>query len=114
MLHYLDKVLDNEIQSGPAKPTDIVFENVSRSGVLQGITAGFALAAFSGEAAAFARYHVGGTDMPNGLRYDPLLFVSMDFDGIITIVAHRAEMGTGSRTSLPMPLRRPPRAPAAV
>ena len=42
--------------------------------------------------------------MPNGLRYDPHIFVSIDPDGTVTIVAHRSEMGTGSRTSLPMVL----------
>ncbi|WP_255969951.1 molybdopterin cofactor-binding domain-containing protein, partial [Klebsiella pneumoniae] len=33
---------------------------------------------------------------------DPLVFVSIAEDGTVTIVAHRAEMGTGVRTSLPM------------
>ena len=50
------------------------------------------------------RYPTGGENMPHGLVYDPLVFVSIDEDGTVTIVAHRAEMGTGSRTSLPMVL----------
>ena len=33
---------------------------------------------------------------------DPHVFVAIDPDGTVTLVAHRAEMGTGSRTSLPM------------
>ena len=33
---------------------------------------------------------------------DPHVFVSIDPSGLVTIIAHRAEMGTGSRTSLPM------------
>ncbi|MCQ9617281.1 molybdopterin-dependent oxidoreductase [Paenalcaligenes niemegkensis] len=40
--------------------------------------------------------------MPGGAVDDPLVFVSIAPDGIVTIVAHRAEMGTGVRTSLPM------------
>ncbi len=40
--------------------------------------------------------------MPGGTVDDPLVFVSIAPDGVVTIVAHRAEMGTGVRTSLPM------------
>ena len=40
--------------------------------------------------------------MPGGVVSDPHVFVSIDPSGIVTIIAHRAEMGTGSRTSLPM------------
>lgn len=44
----------------------------------------------------------GGDAMPGGAVDDPLVFVSISSDGLVTIVAHRAEMGTGVRTSLPM------------
>lgn len=44
----------------------------------------------------------GADSMPNGTVDDPLVFVSIAADGTVTIVAHRAEMGTGVRTSLPM------------
>ena len=44
----------------------------------------------------------GGDAMPGGAVDDPLVFVSIAPDGVVTIVAHRAEMGTGVRTSLPM------------
>ena len=40
--------------------------------------------------------------MPHGIVVDPRVFVSIAPDGIVTIVAHRAEMGTGVRTSLPL------------
>ena len=44
----------------------------------------------------------GGDGMPGGLKDSALLFVSIGADGIVTIVAHRSEMGQGVRTSLPM------------
>lgn len=44
----------------------------------------------------------GADSMPGGTVDDPLVFVSIAADGTVTIVAHRAEMGTGVRTTLPM------------
>lgn len=44
----------------------------------------------------------GADSMPGGTVEDPLVFVSIAASGQVTIVAHRAEMGTGIRTSLPM------------
>lgn len=44
----------------------------------------------------------GADSMPGGTVDDPLVFVSIAPNGEVTIVAHRAEMGTGVRTSLPM------------
>ena len=44
----------------------------------------------------------GGDAMPGGTVDSPLAFVSIARDGTVTIVAHRVEMGTGIRTSLPM------------
>lgn len=44
----------------------------------------------------------GGDAMPGGTVDNPLAFVSIAADGMVTIVAHRVEMGTGIRTSLPM------------
>ncbi|WP_418646723.1 molybdopterin cofactor-binding domain-containing protein [Thauera butanivorans] len=44
----------------------------------------------------------GADSMPGGTVDDPLVFVSIAEDGTVAIVAHRAEMGTGVRTSLPM------------
>ena len=53
-------------------------------------------------AAEAAAKQYGADGMPGGTVDDPLVFVSIAADGAVTIVAHRAEMGTGVRTSLPM------------
>ncbi len=85
-----------------------MIENVSRRGILQSVTAlaGLVLAAplFSRQAqAAFStHYATGAGEMPHGTVNDPKIFVSIAPDGTVTIVANRAEMGTGVRTSLPM------------
>lgn len=52
------------------------------------------------EAAEPKKY--GGDAMPGGTVDNPQVFVSIARDGTVTIVAHRVEMGTGVRTSLPM------------
>jgi isoquinoline 1-oxidoreductase beta subunit len=83
-----------------------VIENVSRRGFLRGTlqATSFVMAVqllpFRG---AFA-WETGASGMPHGTVNDPHVFVSIDPDGTVTIVAHRSEMGTGSRTSVPMVL----------
>lgn len=82
----------------------IVIENVSRRGFLRGAaaTGGLVIAAQLLPAKAFA-YPTGATAMPHGVVTDPHIFVSIAKNGTVTIVAARAEMGTGAaRTSLPM------------
>ena len=49
-----------------------------------------------------SRYPTGGASTCRTARHDPLVFVAIAPDGTVTIVAHRSEMGTGSRTTLPM------------
>jgi len=98
MLHFLEQAA----QTGHKAVEKLTVAHVSRRGFLATTTAGFAVAAFAGDANAFARYKTGGDSMPHGLRYDPHLFVAIDADGTVTLTAHRSEMGTGSRTSLPM------------
>jgi isoquinoline 1-oxidoreductase subunit beta len=82
----------------------IKVENVSRRGVLKslGIAGGFVLAAPVMSRSAFAAYETGASKMPHGTVVDPRVFVAIAPDGIVTIVAHRSEMGTGVRTSLPL------------
>lgn len=79
-------------------------ENVSRRGLLQGIaaTGALVLAAQAFPQRAMAAYMTGAGNMPHGVVTDPRVFVSIDPGGLVTIIAHRAEMGTGVRTSLPL------------
>jgi isoquinoline 1-oxidoreductase beta subunit len=78
-------------------------ENVSRRSMLKGlgIAGSFVLAAPVLSRTAFA-YETGAGKMPHGIVVDPRVFVAIAADGIVSIVAHRSEMGTGVRTSLPL------------
>ncbi len=81
---------------------------LSRRGFLQGGLGALTLAITAKGlittvwAAEPATQKYGADSMPGGTVDDPLVFVSIAADGTVTIVAHRAEMGTGVRTSLPM------------
>src|SRR5216684_1431128 len=79
-------------------------ENVSRRSILKGlgIAGGLVLAAPLMSRQAFAAYQTGAGKMPHGTVVDPRVFVAIASDGTVTIVAHRSEMGTGVRTSLPL------------
>src|SRR6202049_4006453 len=79
-------------------------ENVSRRSILKGraIAGGLVLAAPVMSRQAFAAYQTGAGEMPHGTVVDPRVFVAIASDGTVTIVAHRSEMGTGVRTSLPL------------
>ncbi|MEG2049976.1 MAG: molybdopterin cofactor-binding domain-containing protein, partial [Comamonas sp.] len=77
---------------------------ISRRTLLQGSAAlVFSLAVTAqGVVHAQEAQKYGADSMPGGTVDDPLVFVSIAADGTVTIIAHRAEMGTGVRTSLPM------------
>ena len=79
-------------------------EKISRRAILKGlgIAGGLVLAAPVMSRQAFAAYQTGAGIMPHGTVVDPKVFVAIAPDGIVTIVAHRSEMGTGVRTSLPL------------
>ena len=83
---------------------NLAIENVSRRGFLRGMlaTGGLVVAAEFLPARAALAYATGAAKFSGGVVSDPHVFVSIDPSGIVTIIAHRAEMGTGSRTSLPM------------
>jgi isoquinoline 1-oxidoreductase beta subunit len=85
-------------------PVHVTIENVSRRGFLKGIiaTGSLVIAAEFLPARAAPVYATGADKMPHGFRSDPHIFISIAPDGNVTIVAIRSEMGTGSRTSLPM------------
>jgi isoquinoline 1-oxidoreductase beta subunit len=82
----------------------IRIEKISRRSVLKGlgIAGGLVLAAPVMSRQAFAAYQTGAGKMPHGTVIDPRVFVAIAPDGTVTIVAHRSEMGTGVRTSLPL------------
>jgi isoquinoline 1-oxidoreductase subunit beta len=82
----------------------IKVEKVSRRAVLKslGIAGGLVLAAPVTSRQAFAAYETGAGKMPHGVVIDPRVFVAIAPDGLVTILAHRSEMGTGVRTSLPL------------
>lgn len=79
-------------------------EKISRRSILQGlgIAGSFVLAAPVMSRPAFAAYETGAGQMPHGTVVDPRVFVAIAPDGLVTIIAHRSEMGTGVRTSLPL------------
>src|SRR6266852_8154328 len=77
----------------------ITVENLSRRSILRGIGIGAGLV---------LGFHVGFRSFPAGAApepgFAPNVYVSIDDSGLVTIVAHRSEMGTGIRTGLPMVL----------
>lgn len=78
--------------------------SISRRSLLQG-GAGLALTlAVTAQGVVHAQEakKYGADSMPGGTVDQPLVFVRIAEDGQVTIIAHRAEMGTGVRTSLPM------------
>jgi isoquinoline 1-oxidoreductase beta subunit len=105
MLQYLEQ----EARKAESKRASrAIIENVSRRQFVGALAAsGFVLAVKVPEAAALeplTPYPTGGADMPHGYGQasDPHVYVAIAKDGTVTIVAHRSEMGTGVRTSLPM------------
>jgi len=44
----------------------------------------------------------GADSMPHGWSDNPLAFIAIGDDGVVTIVVHRSEMGQGVRTGMPL------------
>ncbi len=85
--------------------TPLVLVNVSRREFLQGVGAlgGLVLAAgFPAAARAADPPKYGADGMPHGWVDNPLVFVAIGENGIVSIVCHRAEMGQGVRTGMSM------------
>jgi isoquinoline 1-oxidoreductase beta subunit len=83
----------------------LAIANVSRRTFLQGATALGGLVLALGYSAALRgedppKY--GADAMPHGWVDNPLVFVAIAEDGIVSIVCHRSEMGQGVRTGMPM------------
>ena len=78
-------------------------ENVSRRSFLKGVVSSRSVRA--GRAllpGAFAGKRSAGDTHADRATLHPNMFVGIDTDGTVYIVAHRSEMGTGIRTSLPL------------
>ena len=75
-----------------------IVENVSRRGFLQGAlaTGVFVLSA------RFVPEPLWAAEGETAAAFDPSLWMAIASDGTVTIVAHRSEMGCGSRTALPL------------
>ena len=72
--------------------------SVSRRDFLAGLSAGSLVLMAKASSAGLT---VTGATSETVESFDPDLFVSIESDGTVNIVAHRSEMGTGIRTSLP-------------
>ncbi len=81
-------------------------ENVSRRRFLQGMFGAGALvlaARYLPPMLRYGHFTDGQTDADRA-TFHPNLFVGIQQDGTVYIVAHRSEMGTTIRTSLPLVL----------
>src|SRR6185295_12409 len=91
---------------GAASPEEsFVIANVSRRKFLRGATALGGLVLVVGlpnalRAADPPKY--GADGMPHGWVDNPLVFVAIGENGIVSIVCHRSEMGQGVRTGMAM------------
>jgi len=77
--------------------------NVSRRGFLQGLVSAGALVLSVRlvPEALWAADTAAGSQV-DGAAFHPTVFVGIDSDGTVYLVAHRSEMGTSSRTSVPL------------
>jgi isoquinoline 1-oxidoreductase beta subunit len=79
--------------------------NVSRRTFLQGASALGGLVLSLGYSAALRAEDppkYGADAMPHGWVDNPLVFIAIGEDGIVSIICHRSEMGQGVRTGMPM------------
>jgi isoquinoline 1-oxidoreductase beta subunit len=77
--------------------------HTTRRTFLQGSLSGLLLSVgLNGLVRAEDARKYGADSMPGGTVDNPHVFISIEPDGRTTLIAHRVEMGTGVRTSLPM------------
>lgn len=77
---------------------------VSRRGFLGTAVSGGAFVLGSRLLPAEALIAAGQPAAPAGTRWQPSVYVALEPDGRVVIIAHRSEMGTGIKTALPMVL----------
>ena len=90
---------------GESSATPLVIANVSRRKFLQGAAGLGGLVLVVGwpkSALAADPPKYGADGMPHGWVDNPLVFVAIGEDGIVSIVCHRSEMGQGIRTGMPI------------
>lgn len=102
MLHQIE-----EMNRRNGRGFDTIIQKVSQAEISRRATlaglGGFVMAVtLAPRAQALEPYPTAGAGMPHGVIADPHAFVAIAPDGQVTIVAHRSEMGTGIRTTLPM------------
>ena len=76
--------------------------SLSRRDFLRGLAAGTFVLATGLRPARAAQTKYGAEAMSGGLRDDPRVFLSIEDDGTVSLLCHRAEMGQGVRTSWAM------------
>jgi isoquinoline 1-oxidoreductase beta subunit len=76
--------------------------NLSRREMIVGGVAAVGLAL--GIYAGFRKLPAGLADASSRTTFEPNVYLMIDDTGLVTIVAHRSEMGTGIKTGLPMVL----------
>jgi isoquinoline 1-oxidoreductase beta subunit len=87
------------------RDTEVVIANVSRRRFLRDVSALGGLVLAAGLPAAVRAQQApkyGADGMPHGWVDNPLVFVAIAENGIVSIVCHRGEMGQGVRTGMPM------------
>jgi isoquinoline 1-oxidoreductase beta subunit len=78
----------------------LLLKSAAGAGLLLAVTHSGHLFAQAATPAEATKY--GGDSMPGGLVDDPLVFLSIGADGVVSVICHRSEMGQGVRTSIPM------------
>ncbi|ENO78835.1 xanthine dehydrogenase family protein molybdopterin-binding subunit [Thauera sp. 63] len=76
--------------------------NLGRRGFLRGLAAGSFVLAIGIRPARAEEMKYGAEAMSGGLKDDPRIFLSIEIDGTVSLLCHRAEMGQGVRTSWAM------------
>ena len=88
---------DHSFASQTVTAASVPLFNMSRRGVLGGLT-GFVLALSIGGSGSALAAGFGADGMPNGWRDDPKIFIAVADDGVVTITCQRSDMGQGVRT----------------